>query len=199
MEKPFRLCVSDLFKGMGSGGLCVSGRLDSGSVANGDKVLIMPTADHAIVKGICIDEVPVARAFAGDQVTLTLSGVETVKVGSFLCDPSVPMRVGSRLEARVVVFGVEVPLTRGFPVVLHYQSTVEQASLGRILSELHKGTGQVLRNRPRCLTKNSSGILEVKLQRPICVELYKEFKELGRITLRSAGTTLAAGVITKVS
>lgn len=199
VSKPFRLCVSDVFKGMGSG-FCVSGRVDAGCVSNGDKVLVMPAAEQGTVKGITIDEVPVPQAFAGDQVALTLSGVDMIKVttGSFVCDPAVPIRVSTRFQARLVVFNIEVPLTRGFPVVLHYQSTSEQASIHRILSQLNKGTGEVVRNRPRCLVKNTSGLVEIKVCRPMCVELYKEFKELGRITLRSGGSTVAAGVITEV-
>ncbi|CAN8006251.1 unnamed protein product, partial [Ixodes pacificus] len=200
VSKPFRLCVSDVFKGMGSG-FCVSGRIDAGGISNGDRVLVMPVGEQGSVKGITIDDMPTPHAFAGDQVALTLSGVDiiNVAVGSFLCDPSAPIRVGTRIQCRVVVFNVEVPLTRGFPLVLHYQSTSEQASVRRILSQLHKGTGEVVRHKPRCLTKNTSGIIELKVSRPVCVELYKEFKELGRITLRSGGSTVAAGVITEVS
>ncbi|XP_040076552.1 HBS1-like protein isoform X2 [Ixodes scapularis] len=200
VSKPFRLCVSDVFKGMGSG-FCVSGRIDAGGISNGDRVLVMPVGEQGSVKGITIDDMPTPRAFAGDQVALTLSGVDiiNVAVGSFLCDPSAPIRVGTHIQCRVVVFNVEMPLTRGFPLVLHYQSTSEQASVRRILSQLHKGTGEVVRHKPRCLTKNTSGIIELKVSRPVCVELYKEFKELGRITLRSGGCTVAAGVITEVT
>nr|XP_037271666.1 HBS1-like protein [Rhipicephalus microplus] len=199
VSKPFRLCVSDVFKGQGSG-FCVSGRIDAGCVANGDKVLVMPAAEQGTVKGITIDELSTTQAFAGDQVALTLAGVDMIKVrlGSFLCDPAVPIRVSTRFQARLVVFNIEVPLTRGFPVVLHYQSTTEQASIHRIISQLNKVTGEVVRNKPRCLVKNTSGLVEIKVSRPICVELYKEFKELGRITLRSGGSTVAAGVITEV-
>lgn len=199
VSKPFRLCVSDVFKGQGSG-FCVSGRIDAGCVANGDKVLVMPAAEQGTIKGITIDELSTTQAFAGDQVALTLAGVDMIKVttGSFLCDPAVPIRVSTRFQARLVVFNIEVPLTRGFPVVLHYQSTTEQASIHRIISQLNKVTGEVVRNKPRCLVKNTSGLVEIKVSRPICVELYKEFKELGRITLRSGGSTVAAGVITEV-
>jgi translation elongation factor EF-1alpha len=36
VEKPFRLCVADIFKGMGSG-ICVAGKLESGAVSGGDR------------------------------------------------------------------------------------------------------------------------------------------------------------------
>jgi hypothetical protein len=37
-------------------------------------------------------------------------------VGSILCEPSSPVQAVTRLRARVMVFDIEVPLTRGFPV-----------------------------------------------------------------------------------
>ena len=51
----------------------------------------------------------------------------------------------------------------------------------------------------RCLTKNSNAVIELSLGRTVCVELYKDYKELGRIMLRYAGITIAAGLVTEVS
>ena len=45
-----RMCVQDIFKGQGSS-LSVSGRMEAGDIQNGDKVMIMPTAEPATVKG----------------------------------------------------------------------------------------------------------------------------------------------------
>ena len=50
----------------------------------------------------------------------------------------------------------------------------------------------------RCLTKNSNAVIELELSRPICIELYKDYKDLGRFMLRNAGSTIAAGVVTEV-
>ena len=55
------------------------------------------------------------------------------------------------------------------------------------------------RKHPRCLTKNTSAIIEVELDRPVCIELYKDFKDLGRFMLRYSGSTIAAGLVTEVS
>ena len=46
----------------------------------------------------------------------------------------------------------------------------------------------------RCLTKNSSAVIELEFERPVCLELYKDNKELGRFMLRSSGHTIAAGL-----
>jgi hypothetical protein len=50
----------------------------------------------------------------------------------------------------------------------------------------------------RCLTKNSSAIVEIEFERTTCVELYSEYKDLGRFMLRSGGHTIAAGLIEEV-
>lgn len=83
-------------------------------------------------------------------------------------------------------------------IVLHHQSLVEPAVISNLLAQLNKSTGEVLKKRPRCLGNNSSASVEISTSRPIAVELYSECKELGRIMLRMAGVTIAAGLITRV-
>ena len=87
---------------------------------------------------------------------------------------------------------------KGFPVVFHFQSLSEQAIIKKLIAQLHKSSGQVLKSKPRCLLKNMSAIVEIEVQKPICVELYKDYKDLGRFMIRSGGATIAAGLITKV-
>eukprot|EP00964_Phaeocystis_antarctica_P003468 scaffold1873_cov74-Phaeocystis_antarctica.AAC.2 len=41
------------------------------------------------------------------------------------------------------------------------------------------------------------GVL-IEFERPVCVQLHAECKPMGRLVLREAGATLAAGVITRI-
>ena len=50
----------------------------------------------------------------------------------------------------------------------------------------------------RCLTKNSNAEVVIHVYKPVCVELYKDYKDLGRFMLRYSGETAAAGVVTEV-
>jgi len=50
----------------------------------------------------------------------------------------------------------------------------------------------------RCLVKNTSAVVEIEVDRPICLELYTSCKDLGRFMLRSSGSTIAAGLVTEV-
>ncbi|KAL6423268.1 hypothetical protein ACFW04_010139 [Cataglyphis niger] len=199
VNKPFRFSVNDIFKGTGSG-FCVSGHVETGMVALSDKVLILPQNEIAVVKGLQLDEISMTNAFAGDHVALTLAGIDqqNVGIGDIICNPQNPVPVTTCFQAHVVIFAIARPITKGLPVVMHQQSLVQPAFITKLIAQLHRGTGDMIKKKPRCLPKNSSAIIEVTTQNPVCMELYKDIKQLGRVMLRLDGTTIAAGLITKI-
>ncbi|XP_058806041.1 protein HBS1 isoform X2 [Phymastichus coffea] len=199
VDRPFRFSVNDIFKNTGSG-FSVSGHMETGMISVSDKVLVLPLNETAVIKGIQIDEMNVTHSFAGDQVSLILSGIDQQKlaIGDIVCTPHHPVPVTSCFQVHVVIFAVKMPLTNGMPVVLHQQSLVEPVIISKLIVELNRSTGEVIKKKPRCLMKNSSAIIEITTQRPICVELHKDVKQLGRVMLRIDGTTIAAGLITKI-
>lgn len=199
VAKPLRMSINDVFKSTGSG-FCVSGRIETGMLSKGDKVLVCPTKELAEVRGLSINDLSSNVAFAGDQVSVTISGVDmqNVSVGYILSDPILQVPVATRFEARIVVFNVKVPVTKGFPVLIHHQSLVESANIVKLKALLSKSTGELVKKKPRCLGNNSVAVVEIEVCRPICVETYKDVKELGRVMLRVAGVTIAAGLITDI-
>ncbi|KAL8186544.1 UNVERIFIED_CONTAM: HBS1-like protein [Gekko kuhli] len=199
VDKPFRLCVSDVFKDQGSG-FCVTGKIEAGYVQVGDRLLAMPPNETCTVKGIALHDEPVDWAAAGDHISLTLTGMDIIKikVGCIFCCPKEPIKVCTRFRARLLIFNIEIPITKGFPVLLHYQTVSEPATIRRLLSVLHKSTGEVTKKKPKCLVKGQNALIELETQRPIALELYKDFKELGRFMLRYSGSTIAAGVVTEI-
>lgn len=199
VDQPFRLCVSDVFKDQGSG-FCVTGKIEAGFIQTGDKILAMPPNETCTVKGISLHDEALDWAAAGDHVSLTVTGMDIIKinVGCVFCDPREPIRVCSRFRARVLLFNIEVPITQGFPVLLHYQTVSEPATIKKLISVLHKSSGEILKKKPKCLTKGMNAVVEVQTQRPVSLELYKDYKELGRFMLRYVGSTIAAGVVTEI-
>lgn len=200
ISKPFRMSINDIFKGTGSG-YCLSGRLETGMISVNDKILIMPCREQTQIKSITIDEGSRTKAFAGDQIVVTLSSavdVSSISVGYFLCDLINPIPVATRFQVRIITFNVKVPITIGCPVILHHQALVEPATIVKIKAQLHKGTGEVIKKNPRFLGNNSCALVEIETTKAICIEKYADIKELGRVTLRVAGVTIAAGLVTKI-
>jgi len=199
IDKPFRLCVSDVYKGQ-SGAFLVAGKVEAGHVQNGDRVLLMPAGEQGSIKALTHRETSVKWAAAGDHVTMTVTGVDVahVSVGSVLCDTISPIKASSRFTARIVVFNVEMPIIKGFIVVLHCQSLSETATITKLVSLLNKNTGEVTQKRPRFLSKHANAVIQMQTARPVCIELFKDNRVLGRIMLRYGGKTIAAGVITEI-
>ncbi|KAK1170781.1 hypothetical protein AOXY_G7712 [Acipenser oxyrinchus oxyrinchus] len=199
VDKPFRLCVSDVFKDQGSG-FCVTGKIEAGYVQTGDRILAMPPNETCTIKAITLHDEPIDWAAAGDHVSLTVTGMDIIKinVGCVFCDPKEPIKACTRFRARILLFNIEVPITQGFPVLLHYQTVSEPATIRKLVSVLHKSSGEVLKKKPKCLTKGQNALVELQTQRPVSLELYKDFKELGRFMLRYVGSTIAAGVVTEI-
>eukprot|EP00090_Calanus_glacialis_P037688 TRINITY_DN6513_c0_g1_i1.p1 TRINITY_DN6513_c0_g1~~TRINITY_DN6513_c0_g1_i1.p1 ORF type:complete len:727 (-),score=240.56 TRINITY_DN6513_c0_g1_i1:146-2326(-) len=200
MDKPFRLSVSDIFRAQSGSGFSVAGRVEAGVVMKDDRVLISPLNEICTVKSVLVEQMDSLTGFAGDHVVLTLVGPDQASVvaGMVLCDPSQPVPVATRFQARVVVFNIEVPITKGYPVVLHYGCVSEQATIKKLVSILNKSNGEVVKSKPRCLTGNQSAVVEIIVSRPIPLELYKSNRELGRFMLRTGGHTIAAGMVTEI-
>ena len=202
VSKPFRLCINDIFRaaGVGAGSVSIAGHIDCGGLELNERLLLRPSNDTVTIKMIQIENNSVRSAFAGDNVVLNIQGVDPTHlfVGNVVCDPDFPVPCATVIQARVIIFNILTPIIPGTPVVFHFKSLQEQAKITSLEEELDRATGELKRRRPRLLAKNSSGVIEIALQRAICCELYAESKELGRFMLRQGGLTMAAGIITKI-
>ncbi|KAG9302906.1 hypothetical protein G9A89_022322 [Geosiphon pyriformis] len=200
LERPFRLAITDFFKGGigNSGGVSVAGRIEAGTIQIGEQMMVVPGGEYGIVKAIEVSDESAKWAAAGDYTLMTLTGLDIMQLstGAILCSPFHPVPVTSHFLAQIVVFDVKVPITRGLPVILHHQSLDEPASVIKLVAVMDKSTGEIIKKNPRHLSKSTTATVEIKLtNRPIPLETFKENKESGRVTLRRGGDTVAAGVV----
>lgn len=201
VDSPLRFTISDIFRGVSSTTPLISGKVETGSIQYNDKVVIMPSSQAAIVKSVQTDEsIDAAVAYAGDQCILALTSTDlaNVSVGDVLCHPESPISVAQRFEARLVFFNMNRPVLSGSPVVIHCNSNHRSGFISKLVSQINSKTGEVIKLKPRCLSKHSSGLVEISTEKALCLELYSQNKILGRVTLRSEGVTIAAGVVTKL-
>lgn len=84
-------------------------------------------------------------------------------------------------------------------VSVHVHAAVEAAQVSRLISILNPKSGEVMKARPRALTKGQTAVLEVTVNRQLCLELYTDFRPLGRIAIRDGGKTIAVGVVTSLA
>ncbi|KAL3150476.1 hypothetical protein ABBQ32_000300 [Trebouxia sp. C0010 RCD-2024] len=198
-NKPFRMPITDVFKGQ-RGGLSVGGKLEGGAVAVGTAVRVMPSNEMGTVRSVQVDGETVSLARAGDSADLTLAGVEATVLngGAVLCHPGWPVPLVTRVLTRLLILDVSRPVLRGQQVTLHAHASQETGHISHLVSLLDSKTFEVSKAKPRCLLQGQSAIVEVTLSRTVCLELYKDYRALGRIALRDGGRTIAVGTVTEL-
>ena len=116
-----------------------------------------------------------------------------------LCDPNNLVPVSSLISVQALTLDLSVPITLGFPILLHHQQRAEPAIISKLIGIHDKNSGKLLKSNPRVVGSQSLCTIQVKLiDRPICVETYEAVRELGRVTLRSGSETIAVGKVLSI-
>nr|XP_028962842.1 HBS1-like protein isoform X3 [Malus domestica] len=199
-SKPLLMPICDVIKSSSQGQVSACGKLEAGALRSGFKVLVMPSGESGTVRALERDSQACAIARAGDNVAVTLQGIDggRVMAGGVLCHPSFPVAVAKHLELKVLVLDVTTPILIGSQLEFHIHHTKEAARVVKISSLLDPKTGKVTRKAPRCLTAKQSAVVEVILHAPVCVEEFSNSRALGRAFLRALGSTIAVGVVTRI-
>lgn len=198
-SKPLLLPICDV-KSQSQSQVSACGKLESGAIKSGLKVLVMPSKEIATARSLERDSQPCSIARAGDNVTVSLQGTEgnRVAAGSVICHPDYPVQVASLLELKILVLEISTPIVIGSQLEFHIHHAKEAAKIVKILSLLNPKTGKVTKKAPRCLLAKQNAMVEVALQGPVCVEEYSSCRALGRVFLRASGRTIALGVVTQI-
>jgi translation elongation factor TU len=199
LEKPFRMSVHDIFRDPHVLGLTVAGKIESGFLTTGDRLMQLPHGHMVTVKALRVGMGLVDRAAAGVNVEIGLLDIEekALSIGDVLCDPMAPVPLIQKFQAQLVTFDLEKPILKGQNVI-YYAANLNEAAVISKLVGICDQTGAIKQKNPRALTARVTALVEVTLKRKIPAELYKEFRGFGRFTVRDAGKTLAAGIITEL-
>ncbi|XP_061356396.1 uncharacterized protein LOC133300825 isoform X2 [Gastrolobium bilobum] len=199
-SKPLLMPICDVIKSPTLGQVSACGKLEAGALQSGSKVLVMPSAVVGTVRSLERDSNACKVARAGDNVAVTLLGVDGshVMAGGVLCHPDFPVTVAKHLELKVLLLDGASPLLVGSQLEFHIHHAKEPARVSKILSVLDPKTGKVTKKSPRCLTAKQSAVIEVILHETVCVVEFSSCKALGRVSLRSLGRTIAVGLVTRI-
>ncbi|WRT67351.1 uncharacterized protein IL334_004322 [Kwoniella shivajii] len=209
-ESPLRIPVSNVFKGQTAiaSGVAVSGRLCSGVVQVGDRLRAVPGDEVATVRTIEVDEDSSSYAVAGQNVTLYLSGIDSIhlSIGTVLCPTSLPVPLVNKFITQILVFDLQSPIIAGTAVELFHHSMNLPATISKLINITEKG--QITKKNPRVLQKGTTATVELTLRSnpgsssgripSIPLETSQDNKEMGRILVRRNGETIAAGVVTEI-
>ncbi|KAL8833840.1 MAG: hypothetical protein Q9170_004062 [Blastenia crenularia] len=188
LDKPLRITIADIFRGGVQNPLSISGRLESGTVQVGDRVVAMPANETATIKGIEVDSEPTDWAVAGQNVALHLTDIEQkyLKSGDVICPPSAPIKNISSFLVKILAFDHVTPMH----IEVHRGRLQVPGRISQLVAVLDKGTGAVAgKKKPRLIQPGAVARLLVEVETPVPLEAP------GRVILRAGGETVAAGLL----
>jgi bifunctional enzyme CysN/CysC len=190
---PFRLPVQwvnrpDLdFRGF-------AGTIAAGSVAPGERVVVVPSGRESTVDRIVTFDGDLDRAVAGQAVTLTLADEIDVSRGDVIAHVDAAPPVGDQFEATVVWMADE-PLLRGRTYVMRVGTKTVNATIAPVKYKLNVDTLEhVAANQ---LELNEIGVVALELNQPIAFDPYTANRGTGGFILidRITNNTVGAGML----
>ncbi|KAL1548245.1 eukaryotic peptide chain release factor GTP-binding subunit ERF3A-like isoform X7 [Salvia divinorum] len=196
-QGPFRMPIIDKFKDMGT---VVMGKIESGTVRDGDTMVVMPNKVQVKVLAIFCDENKVRRAGPGENLRVRLSGIEEEDIigGFVLSSVARPVAAVSEFLAQLSILELldNAIFCAGYKAVLHIHSVVEECEIVELTQQIDPKTRKRLKKKPLFVKKGAVVECRVQVNNLICIEKYSDFPQLGRFTLRTEGKTVAVGKVT---
>ena len=199
VEKPLRLPIQDVYSIAGFGTVPV-GRVETGVMKPGDQVIIMPSGAKTEVKSIEMHHQQLQTAEPGDNVGFNVKGVDKkdIKRGDVVGPASNPPTVTEEFTAQIVVINHPTAIAPGYTPVFHIHTAQIAATITELLEKKDPKTGQTMQKNPEFLKNGDVALVKIKISKPMVVEKYSDFPQLGRFAIRDMGQTVAAGVVLDV-
>jgi elongation factor 1-alpha len=199
-QLPLRVPIQDVYTISGIGVVPV-GRVETGIMKKGDKVIFRPGNDGVgqagEVKSIEMHHEEIPQALPGDNIGFNVRGVDknAIRRGDVCGHVDKQPSVAEEFKAQIVVLQHPSAITAGYTPVFHCHTAQVACTVTEIMAKLDPKTGGVKEQNPAFIKTGDAAIIMVRPTRPLCIEKVKEIPPLGRFAIRDMGQTIAAGVV----
>jgi len=201
---PLRLPLQDVYNITGIGVVPV-GRVETGVMKVGDKVIVVPGREgkgvRGEVKSIEMHHEQIQEAEPGDNIGFSVRGIgkKDIARGDVLGHESNIPTIASEFTAQIVVLNHPSVMTVGYTPVFHVHTAQVACQISEIIAKVDPASGQVIQEKPDMLRNGDAARVKIKPQKPMVIETQKEIPQLSRFAIRDAGQTVAAGMCIAVT
>ncbi|KAH9810761.1 HBS1 N-terminus [Teratosphaeria destructans] len=185
-KQPFRLQITDIFRGGIQNPLSIAGRISAGTVQIGETLSIQPSGETVTVKGIEVHGEAREWAVASEITTLHLANddieANRLRSGDIACSASTPVAVAKNFEA--VVEALDSLLPQAVDVHIGRLNVAGQV---KQLVGLVDGGGEITKRRPRLVKAGQRARILLEMEEGI------PLAEGSVVVLRARGSTIACG------
>ena len=199
-DKPLRVPINDVYSIKGVGTVPV-GRVETGIMKAGQQVTFMPPDKTGEVKSIEMHHEMMDQAVPGDNIGFNIRGIDRQDLGrGDVAGPTdKPPTVAADYTGQVMVIQHPSAITVGYTPVIHSHTAQVACRFDEILQKIDQRSGQVIEEKPDFVKKGESMVAKLVPLKPMVIESYKQFPQLGRFAVRDMGMTVAVGIVQKVT
>ncbi len=200
VDKPLRIPVQEVYSIRGVGTVPV-GRVETGVLKVDRTVVFMPANVSGEVKSIETHYVRMPEALPGDNIGFNVKGItrDQLDRGDVAGYPDNPPRVAKKaFKGRIFIIYHPTAIAQGYTPVLHIHTAQVAVRFAELLEKLDPRTGQVVEKNPAYLRTGDAAVVRFEPLRPVAMEVFKDFPQLGRFAIRDMGTTVGAGIVLEI-
>lgn len=196
---PLRLPVQDVYTITGIGTVPV-GRVETGIMKPGDKIVFQPSDKIGEVKSIEMHHEMIPKAEPGDNVGFNMRGIgkNDIRRGDVAGHTDKPPTVVKTFTGQIAVLKHPSVIANGYTPVFHSHTSQIAVIFEELISTVDPKTGQPKKTKPDFIKTGDIAIVKFRPTRPMVLEKAKEIPQLGRFAIRDMGTTVAAGMCVEV-
>jgi len=196
---PLRLPIQDVYNITGIGVVPV-GRVETGIMKVGDKVIVVPAREGKGVTGevktIEMHHEQMKQAEPGDNIGFNVRGIgkKDIARGDVLGHTDKPPTVATEFTAQIIVLNHPTVVTVGYTPVFHIHTTQIACQITAIEKKLNPTTGATVAENPDFVKNGDAAIIKVKPVQPLVIEKKADIPQLSNFAVRDSGATVAAGM-----
>jgi bifunctional enzyme CysN/CysC len=175
----------------------VAGRIESGHLAAGEEIVIMPAGKIAKIK--TVESWPVTpvkgRQGAGRSVGITLDRELFIERGDVIAHARLSPRDTRRLRARIFWLH-DKPLSKGEQILVRLGTREARATVVAI--EKAVDPGELSSFETASIAKNHVGEIDISLSQPIAADTHADNPRTGRLVIEVNGRIAGGGLVLSV-
>jgi bifunctional enzyme CysN/CysC len=192
---PLRLPVQAIYKF--DDRRIVAGRIESGHLASGDEIVIMPAGKIAKIKSV--ESWPATPLegpqTAGRSVGITLDRELFIERGDIIAHAGSAPRETRRIHARIFWLH-DKPLGKGEQILVRLGTRESRASVVAIEKAVDPGELSSVENQS--IARNHVGEIDIALAQPIAADAYADNPRTGRLVIEVNGRIAGGGLVLSV-
>ncbi|MEM3017324.1 MAG: translation elongation factor EF-1 subunit alpha, partial [Candidatus Bathyarchaeia archaeon] len=163
LDKPLRVPIQDVYSITGVGTVPV-GRVETGILKEGDKVVFMPGNVSGECKSIETHHTRITQAEPGDNIGFNIRGVEkgAIHRGDVMGHPDNPPTVAKEFIGQIIIISHPTAIAQGYTPVLHAHTATMAATFTELIAKIDPRTGQTIQEKPDFLKTGDGALVRLR-------------------------------------